>query len=93
MSTFGKKSSLRVVKKSSIEDDPDDDKMTEDTCRAFLMALTSFSGTLGFLIFITGCIVTTNYNLFIDFITGRYSESSIFMILIGLIIIVVSAIG
>ena len=90
--TFGKKSTLSVTKSSSIED-TGSDKMTEEACRNFLLGLTSFSGSLGLIIFITGCVVTANYNLLLDFITGRYPESSVFMIIIGITTVAVSALG
>ena len=78
-------------KKSSIE--VRTESLTEDTCRVLLLALTSFSGTLGILLFITGCVVTSQYNLFLDFITGKYTESSVFLILLGIVVIIVSAVG
>ena len=80
------------AKKSSIEVSAVD-SVTEDTCRVFLLALTSFSGTLGIILFITGCVVTSQYNLLLDFITGKYTESSVFLILLGIVVIIVSSIG
>ena len=82
------------MSKSSIEEtDSESEKTTEDGCRALLLGLTSFSLLLGTILFITGCIITSYYNAFIDFITGRYTESSIFCIIIGLLVISVSGLG
>ena len=84
------------VSKSSIEE-PDgisvSEKAVEDGCRALLLGLTSFSAFLGLILFITGCIITSYYNAFIDFITGRYTESSIFCIVIGMLVISLSGLG
>ena len=87
-------------KKSSIEEsaekktsNEDEERTTEDTARVFLLAITGFCGTLGIILFITGCVITSQYNLLLDFITGKYTESSIFLILLGLIVTTVSAIG
>merc|ERR1711874_910204 len=81
--------------KSSIEEETDSvsEKTTEDSCRATLLSLTAFSACLGFILFVTGCIITSYYNAFIDFITGRYTEGSIFLIIIGLLVISVSGLG
>lgn len=79
-------------KKSSIEVKAVD-SVTEDTRDVFLLALTSFSGTLGFILFITGCVVTSQYNLLLDFITVKYTESSVFLILLGIVVAIVSSIG
>ena len=80
--------------KSSIEEtDSVSEKTTEDSCRVTLLGLTSFSACLGFILFVTGCIITSYYNAFIDFITGRYTEGSIFLIIIGLLVISVSGLG
>ena len=81
--------------KSSIEEETDSvsEKTTEDSCRATLLSLTAFSACLGFILFVTGCIITSYYNAFIDFITGRYTEGSIFLIIIGLLVIAVSGLG
>jgi len=83
--------SVIKAKKSSIE--VTSESITEDTCRVFLLALTGFSGSLGFILFISGCVVTSQYNLFLDFITGSYTESSVFLLLIGIVVITVSALG
>ena len=32
-------------------------------------------------------------NLFLDFITGRYTDSSVFLLLVGIVVITVSALG
>ena len=58
-----------------------------------MLSLTSFSAFLGFILFVTGCMITSYYNAFIDFITGRYTEGSIFLIIIGLLVISVSGLG
>lgn len=80
--------------KSSIEEtDSVSDKTTEDNCRATLLSLTTFSACLGFVLFVTGCVITSYYNAFLDFITGRYTEGSIFLIIIGLLVISVSGLG
>ena len=83
--------------KSSIEEEEETasvrEKTAEDSCRATLLSLTSFSACLGFILFLTGCIITSYYNAFIDFITGRYTEGSIFLIVIGLVVIAVSGLG
>lgn len=83
--------SMIKAKKSSIE--VTSESITEDTCRVLLLALTGFSGSLGFILFISGCVVTSQYNLFLDFITGSYTESSVFLLLIGIVVITVSALG
>ena len=90
MSKIEEKKPKTIEKKSSIEEES---VITEDTCRVFLLALTGFSGSLGIILFISGCVATAEYNLLLDFITGKYTESSIFMILIGIIVIIVSALG
>ena len=80
--------------KSSIEEtDSVSDKTTEDNCRATLLSLATFSACLGFVLFVTGCVITSYYNAFLDFITGRYTEGSIFLIIIGLLVISVSGLG
>jgi len=84
--------SAKSKKKSSIEVRAVD-SVTEDTCRVFLLALTSFTGLSGIVLFITGCVVTSQYNLFLNFLTGKYTESSVFLILLGIIVIIVSSIG
>jgi len=76
--------------KSSIEEET---VIAEDTCQVFLLALTGFSGSLGIILFITGCVVTSDYSLLLDLITGKYTEASLFMLLIGILVIIVSAIG
>ena len=80
--------------KSSIEEtDSVTEKTSETGCRMLLIGLTGLSACLGFILFVTGCIITSYYNAFIDFITGRYTESSIFLIVIGMLIILVSGLG
>lgn len=69
------------------------EKTSETGCRMLLIGLTGLSACLGFILFVTGCIITSYYNAFIDFITGRYTESSIFLIVIGMLIISVSGLG
>ena len=82
------------VSKSSIEETYSvTEKTAEKGCRVFLMALSSVSASLGLILFITGCIITSYYNAFVDFITGRYTESSIFLIIIGIFVISVSGLG
>ena len=42
---------------------------------------------------VKGCVVTSDYSLLLDLVTGKYSEASLFMLLMGILVIIVSAIG
>ena len=90
--SYKRKMTSAKSKKSSIEVKAVD-VVTEDTRHVLLLALTSFSGTLGIIMFITGCVVTSQYNLLLDFITVKYTESSVFLILLGIVVVIVSSIG
>ena len=48
---------------------------------------------LGVILLIAGAVVVSGYSVYLDFITGRYMESAVFILVMGIVVIAVSAIG
>ena len=70
-----------------------EEKKTEKSFRNILLGLTGASLVLGLVLLIVGAVMVSGYNVFLDFITGRYSESATFILVMGVIVICVSTIG
>lgn len=70
-----------------------EEKKTEKSFRNILLGLTGASLVLGLVLLIVGAVMVSGYNVFLDFITGRYSESATFILVMGVIVIFVSTIG
>ena len=68
-------------------------KRTEESFRKVLLGLTGLSLALGILLLIFGAFMVSGYNIYLDFITGRYLESAVFILVVGIIVIIVSIIG
>ena len=68
-------------------------KKTEKSFRGLLLGLTGVSMFLGVILLIVGAVVVSGYSVYLDFITGRYMESAVFILVMGIIVITVSAIG
>jgi len=66
---------------------------TEESFRKVLLGLTGLSLALGILLLIFGAFMVSGYNIYLDFITGRYLESAVFILIVGIIVIIVSIIG
>lgn len=61
--------------------------------RKILIAIASFSILLGFFMMVVGCVMLGQYNIFLDFVTPRYTETAIFLLVIGIFTMVVSGTG
>jgi len=70
-----------------------EEKRTEKSFRNVLLGLTGVSLLLGLVLLIVGSVMVSGYNVFLDFITGRYKESAVFILVMGLIVICISSIG
>ena len=70
-----------------------EEKKTEKSFRNILLGLTGASLLLGLVLLIVGSVMVSGYNVFLDFITGRYKESAVFILVLGVIVICVSSIG
>ena len=68
-------------------------KKTEKSVRSVLLGLTGASMFLGLILLIVGAVMVSGYSVFLDFITGRYLESAVFILVMGVIVICVSTIG
>jgi len=62
-------------------------------CRKLLLTLTSISLGVGALLLATGAVVLAKYNIYLDFITTKYTASAAFILALGIWIIIISAIG
>lgn len=73
----------------------DDGKPAEkgEKRRKLLIGLTSFSILLGFIMMVVGCIMLSQYSVFLDFVTPRYTETAVFLVVIGLFTMAVSGTG
>jgi hypothetical protein len=61
--------------------------------RKLLIGITSFSILLGFIMMVMGCIMLSQYSVFLDFVTRRYTETAVFLLVIGLFTMAVSGTG
>ena len=61
--------------------------------RKLLIGITSFSILLGFIMMVVGCIMLSQYSVFLDFVTPRYTETAVFLLVIGLLTMAVSGTG
>ena len=61
--------------------------------RKLLIGITSFSILLGFIMMVVGCVMLSQYSVFLDFVTPRYTETAVFLLVIGLLTMAVSATG
>ena len=68
-------------------------KKTDKSVRSVLLGLTGASMFLGLILLIVGAVMVSGYSVFLDFITGRYLESAVFILVMGVIVICVSTIG
>ena len=68
-------------------------KRTEKSVRGILLGLTGASIFLGVILLVVGAVMVSGYSVFLDFITGRYLESAVFILVMGIIVICVSACG
>ena len=68
-------------------------KRTEKSVRGILLGLTGASMFLGVILLVVGAVMVSGYSVFLDFITGRYLESAVFILVMGIIVICVSACG
>ena len=42
---------------------------------------------------VVGCVMLSQYSVFLDFVTPRYTETAVFLLVIGVLTIAVSATG
>eukprot|EP00092_Neocalanus_flemingeri_P107920 GFUD01138537.1.p1 GENE.GFUD01138537.1~~GFUD01138537.1.p1 ORF type:complete len:252 (-),score=71.17 GFUD01138537.1:30-785(-) len=68
-------------------------KKTETSFRGILLGLTGASMVLGVILLTVGSVVVSGYSVYLDFITGRYLESAVFILVMGIVVVTVSAIG
>ena len=61
--------------------------------RKLLIGITSFSILLGFIMMVVGCVMLSQYSVFLDFVTPRYTETAVFLLVIGLLTMAVSGTG
>jgi len=61
--------------------------------RKVLIGITSFSILLGFILMVVGCVMLSQYSVFLDFVTPRYTETAVFLLVIGLFTMAVSGTG
>ena len=61
--------------------------------RKLLIGITSFSILLGFIMMVVGCVMLSQYSVFLDFVTPRYTETAVFLLVIGILTMAVSATG
>jgi hypothetical protein len=64
-----------------------------DRRRKLLMGLTGASALLGVLLLVVGAVLLAQYNVFFDFVTPRYTETAAFLLVMGVLIMAVSALG
>jgi len=69
------------------------DTSQEQIIKRGLIGLTSASIVLGVALLILGAIMVSSYSVYWDFITGRYIESAVFFLVVGIITIIVSSVG
>ena len=71
----------------------EDGKPEGEKRRKFLIGITSFSTFQGFIMMVVGCVMLSQYSVFLDFVTPRYTETAVFLLVIGVLTIAVSATG
>lgn len=68
-------------------------KITSSKSRTILLVLEGISLVLGLILMLVGSLVVAEYNTYLDFITGRYQETAVFILVMGIVVTVVSTIG
>merc|ERR1719431_1047589 len=58
-----------------------------------LAGITIASIVLGLVMLVVGSVLLAQYSIFLDFVTSRYTETAVFLLVMGIVIMVVSAIG
>ena len=61
--------------------------------RKLLIGITILSILLGLIMMVMGCIMLSQYSVFLDFVTTRYTETAVFLLVIGLLTMAVSGTG
>lgn len=57
------------------------------------MFLTASSSLLGLVLLVVGAVTLAQYSVFLDFVTPRYTETAVFLLVMGVIIVAISALG
>lgn len=68
-------------------------KVEGERRRKLLVALTVVSVLLGLVLVVVGSVLLARYNVFLDFVTPRYTETAIFLLVMGILIIGISVVG
>lgn len=66
---------------------------TAESLRWVLLCLTAASLLLGLVLVVTGAVVLAEYNIYLDFVTRKYTETAVFILVVGLVVATVSAVG
>ena len=73
------------------------EEFKEDTAgtrrRRILLFLTASSSLLGLVLLVVGAVTLAEYSVFLDFVTPRYTETAVFLLVMGVIIVGISALG
>ena len=71
----------------------DEGKVEGERRRKMLAGITIASILLGFIMLVVGSVLLAQYSIFLDFVTSRYTETAVFLLVMGIVIMVVSAVG
>jgi len=61
--------------------------------RMLLIVLTGMSMVLGTILVIVGGVLLAQYNVYVDFVTAKHTETAVFLLVMGIFVIVISGIG
>merc|ERR1712179_646240 len=61
--------------------------------RRLLIVLTGMSMVLGTIMLIVGAVLLAQYNVFVDFVTAKHTETAVFLLVMGILVIVISGLG
>ena len=82
-----------VVIEGSTSNVEDEGKVEGEKRRKMLAGITIASIVLGLVMLVVGSVLLAQYSIFLDFVTSRYTETAVFLLVMGIVIMVVSAIG
>ena len=61
--------------------------------RMFVIVITGISMIPGAILVILGAALLAKYNLFVDFVTSRHTETGLFLLAVGISVVVISGLG
>merc|ERR1711892_15310 len=76
-----------------MEETPKTSKPETAKCRKLLLSLTLVSLAVGLLLLVAGAVVLAKYNIYLDFLTTKYTASASFILALGIWTMMVSACG